>query len=289
MKKHRLYTPFILCLFVIAGGAIFAACTAVSAMQPAPVSQSGEIETAVAATLMQYLIETKVAAEATQLFGAQAAQPTDTPPSPAATNTPLPTEPPTAVPTEVPLPTVIPTAVPPARPSILADANTNCRRGPGTRYIIDAVFAEGSQSVVHGRDKGWDWWYIERPNSPGDFCWVWDGSTIVQGDASNVPVVEAPAASTYTYSSYNYENYVYGPYSGYIPYPCGVFIDGIKMPKCPPKVKACPPFYWWQCSYVCYCECAPIWTNTWKKAGCPPITSVNIKTYCDKYPKCCKE
>jgi hypothetical protein len=288
MKNRRVYAPFILCLLVIGGGVIFGACTAASAAQPVAGAQ-GEIETAVAATLMQYMIETKVAAEATKIFGAPAAQPTSTTSAPVATSTPLPTAtPPPPSPTQA-QPTAMPTASVSSLPIISAEGDTNCRRGPSTQYIIDTIFAEGSTSVVHGRDAGWDWWYIENPNTSGAFCWVWDESTVVQGDASNVPVVQAPDTST-TYTGYVSNNYyTYNPYGGFYNYPCGTFVYGVKMPKCKPKNNVCYKTNWWNCNVYNYCQCQVNWKDPCKKSGCPPITSVNFANYCDKYPKCCSD
>jgi hypothetical protein len=288
MKNRRLYTPIILCLFVIGGGVLFGACTAANAAQPVTGVQS-EIETAVAATLMQYMIETKVAAEATKIFGVAEAQPTSTPLSPTATATPLPTatQPPPAPTQAPPMPT--PTTATAGRPIITAMGDTNCRRGPSTQYIIDTIFAEGSTSEVHGRDSGWDWWYIENPNTPGAYCWVWDESTVVQGDASNVPVVQAPDTSTYYTGDVSNNYYAYNPYGAYYTYPCGTFVNGVKMPKCKPKNNVCYKNNWWNCNAYYYCSCKLVWKDPCKKGGCPPVTNVNFVNYCDNYPKCCKD
>jgi hypothetical protein len=300
MKNRRIYSLLALCIMILAGGVLFGACSAASTAQTLGVGQPNEIEAAVTATLMQYMIETKVAVGASQIFGPPAAEPTHTPEPPAATATPLPS--PTAVepsPTQPPPPTLVPTS---SLPAIRAEADTNCRRGPSTAYLVDAIFAKGSASVVYGRDAGWDWWYIEMPNDPGQRCWVWDGSTVVQGDASGLPVVELPAlASTNIFdTSYNYGYYGYDPnfngyypydgyYGGYYPFPCGVFVNGVKYPKCPPKPKQCCYTNWWTCTVCYYCQCKPVFQNPCRKAGCPPVTSVNFATYCDKYPKCCKD
>jgi len=297
MKNRLWYSAIVPGIMILAGGVIFSACSAASAAQALRAGQSNEIETAVAATLMQYIIETKVAAEASQIFGPPPTELTQTPEPPAATATPLP-----AQTTVEPSPTLPPTAAFVATsslPAILAEADTNCRRGPSTAYLIDAVFAKGSASVVHGRDAGWDWWYIELPNNPGERCWVWDGSTVVQGDASGLPVIDPPAQTSVNLfnTAYNYgydygydpNYYGYDPFGGFSPFPCGVFVNGVKYPKCPPKQNQCCINNWWVCTVCYYCQCKPVFQNPCRKAGCPAVTSVNIATYCDKYPKCCKD
>lgn len=301
MKIRRLFMPFILCICVLGAGVIIAACSGAFAAQPPRTGQADAVETAVAATLMQYTIETKVAEGAKEIFGPPPTEPTATPPPPTEAPTPLPTPTPLEPSPAPVMPT--PTPLSAGLPTILAEENTNCRRGPSTAYIVDAIFAKGSQAAVHGRDAGWDWWYIEMPGSPGQFCWVWDGSTVVQGDASALAVVEAPPQTsantanlfTYSYSGY-YDGYgyppgYYPPYSGYYPYPfpCGVFLNGVKYPKCPPKKNLCYFGNCWVCNVYCYCECKPVFKNPCKKSGCPPVTIVNIDTYCDKYPKCCTD
>jgi hypothetical protein len=50
----------------------------------------------------------------------------------------------------------------------------------------------GRQSTVHGKDASGNWWYIENPKKPGEFCWVWEGTTQVSGDTSQLPLMEAP-------------------------------------------------------------------------------------------------
>lgn len=86
-----------------------------------------------------------------------------------------------------------PEGPPPAGlPTISADLDTNCRQGPGKDYPEVGFLLVGQQSTVHGKEPSGNWWYIEDPRKPGQFCWVWEGSTQVTGDTSSVPIVAAP-------------------------------------------------------------------------------------------------
>jgi hypothetical protein len=76
-------------------------------------------------------------------------------------------------------------------PTITADMDTNCRAGPGQDYAVDGFLGVGQESQVHGLEPSGNWWYIENPGKPGEFCWVWEGSTQVSGDTAGLPVVEA--------------------------------------------------------------------------------------------------
>lgn len=291
--QSRLQNPFfVLIVSLLALGVMMSACAPVFEARPM-VDVQAEINTAVAATLVQYIIETKVAFQASGLVVEPAAPQVQV----AASATPIPTAsltlieaapPPTATlpppPTQPPAPTAV------VYPKIVAEQNTNCRLGPSTRYAIDGYLAAGASSTVYGRDSGRDWWYISHPFKSGQFCWVWDGSTIVDGNTVNLPVVEAPALLNTNASKI----YGYQPYDSCNPYGftniyCGGFVNGVLYPKCKPKnVFCCDPDLGWFCAPNIYCECSLVWQNPCKKNGCPPVTIVNFDTYCKKYPKCCK-
>jgi len=293
MKRyHRL--PFTFILMLILFGMLLEACAPAFNARPL-VDVQAEINTAVAATLVQYIIETKVASQASELVVDPAAAATTTPiPTATATATQAAaTMPPT--PTEVPPPTATPVPTTIAYPKIIAEENTNCRLGPSTRYAIDGYLAAGASSTVYGRDSGRDWWYIAHPFKSGAFCWVWDGSTIVDGNTASLPLVEAPVLSGVNASNVYGSSYVNNPYGvcspyGYSDIYCGGFVNGIYYPKCKPKdvFYCCPPGSWY-CNPYIYCECKLIWQKPCKKNGCPPITIVNVDTYCKKYPKCCED
>lgn len=123
-------------------------------------------------------------------------------------NAPPPTEPaPEQLPTDTPTPTEAPPAESPTPqasdtpaatftlsvPVISATVNTNCRRGPSVLYDPPVgVLAVGQVSNVIGQDSGRNWWYIENPGKPGEFCWVWRETTQVSGETNNLPIITPP-------------------------------------------------------------------------------------------------
>jgi uncharacterized protein YceK len=305
-KKHIL--AVIVSLVILSGVIILSACASVAAVGQTS-SMEAQVNTAVAATLIQYMVETKVAAQSAALALPLAGQEQATQPPPP-TPTPVPTEPapPTAVPTvEAPQPTAAapaaptpapsPTAPPPpppTGPSITADQNTNCRVGPSTGYTVQTYFVQGSVSTVEGKDKYEDWWYIVSPDDASEFCWVWEGSTTVQGDTSMVPVVAAPTDVYPTAGSPYYAWNVYKPYytnscTNYSNYCCEKKTCCGTYVKCKPNQNYCNPYQWGTCYPYYNCTCKPVYQNPCRKGGCPPITEVNYKNYCKKYPQCCDD
>lgn len=128
--------------------------------------------------------------------------PTPAPPDqsihPPVEDTPTPTATPPAD-----TPTITPTHTPtltntPAVPTISAIINTNCRQGPSKAYNIVGVLAVDQKAEVHGRDSANSWWYIQNLSKPGQFCWVWRDTTMVEGDTSGLPIVAPPPTPTYT-------------------------------------------------------------------------------------------
>lgn len=76
-------------------------------------------------------------------------------------------------------------------PTITSEMDTNCRAGPSQEYPVEGFLRVGQESHVHGLEPSGNWWYIENPGKPGEFCWVWEGSTQVSGVPTGLPVVEA--------------------------------------------------------------------------------------------------
>jgi hypothetical protein len=301
MKKEHFLTV-IDSVVIISGVIILSACASVAA-----VGQTGGLEaqvnTAVAATLIQYMVETQVAATSVALAlppagQAQATQPPPPTPTPVSTEPAPPTVAPTVAapqPTAPPPPSpTAPPPPPPSGPTITADQNTNCRVGPSTGYAVKTYFVEGSASTVEGKDAGMDWWYIVSPDDTSENCWVWEGSTTVQGDTSSVPVVAAPSGTEpKPYSTYYAWN-VYKPYNAYgctnySSYCCGKAACCGKVVVCKPNQNYCNPYPWWTCNPNVNCTCKPVYQNPCRKGGCPPITEVNYKNYCKKYPQCCND
>ncbi len=80
----------------------------------------------------------------------------------------------------------------PSLPSVTANMNTNCRNGPGPIYDIVGSLKAGETSYAHGRNSTSSWWYIENLRSPGNFCWVWSGSTTLNGSTGQLAVLTPP-------------------------------------------------------------------------------------------------
>jgi len=70
--------------------------------------------------------------------------------------------------------------------------NLNCRTGPTPRHEIDDTFYQGESAPVHGRNEDSTWLYVLSPNR-NKYCWVWEEQVSIEGDISNVEVVEATA------------------------------------------------------------------------------------------------
>ena len=198
---------------------------------PAPGADQTEVAVMVQLTALQLEVQN---AQATLT---QAAMIT-APPAEIPSQTPTPTE--TLSPTWTPLyssPTipviVVPTVivvtatpvpgVPPSgsggQPTIFAKINSNCRAGPSSLYRRLGYLLVGESSVVLGRNSDWSWWYIREPRR-NLLCWVWSGSTTVQGDTASLPIVKTTAEPIYKATSTKSSTNAY------------FSITGVKMIKC---------------------------------------------------------
>jgi hypothetical protein len=142
-----------------------------TAMAGPGLSQQDQINTAVAQTASALL------ASAVQPTQPQVVQATQAPP----TVTLPPTETPTITPTSTS--TV---------PMISVTVNTNCRMGPLPDYPNQGALLVGQTVELKGKNKSGDWWYIENPTKPGEFCWVWGQYAQISGNTDSLAVVPAP-------------------------------------------------------------------------------------------------
>ena len=321
MKTRRKVFLLIIGLIIFWLPIVLGACSTFLPASGSGLDVESQVGTQAAATLVGYLVQTKVAAnliseQATQQFAAQQVPtatplPTDTP-LPLPTATPLPpTAPPPPAPTEAPAAPAAPAAVSAPAPQISANVNTNCRQGPSTHYKIDGYLLVGATTTVYGYDPN-GWWYIQSPTKTDLYCWVWGGSTTVTGDTSALNVVtasvyaEKTSGSYYTGSYYNSYGYGYGyNNNGYNNNTCQPVFIGDKV-YCIPYPSYCDPMdeecifwtgnnncYWqnncnnWQnnCNYWQNNQCGNNWTNNCgKKNNCNKNT---YWSYCLKHPKCC--
>jgi len=185
MRRTRLFTVIVLAMFVLS------ACNLPGmTVSSAPTLSQDAIFTAAAQTLAVQLTQSA----ATQMAGQPA---TETQPPALPSDTPaLPGDTPAALPSDTPPPEFTPT--PPFTPTpniplITASVGTNCRRGPSKLYDPPVgVLPVNVAAEVHGRNSDSSWWYIQLPNKPGVFCWVWAETTFVEGNTALLPVVTPP-------------------------------------------------------------------------------------------------
>ncbi len=187
MRKH-IFRPFTLLVFLalvtLACGINFPAAEPVSAPTQVPVEM---IYTAAAETLAAQLTQNappELPPTATLPSEGEPPQ-SGEPLMPTFTFTPLFSETPTLTET-------LPFTPTPTQPTITAQQNTNCRRGPGPIYERVGSLNIGQTSLVFGRNSSSTWWYIENPARPGTYCWVWGGSTTVSGATAELPVFTPP-------------------------------------------------------------------------------------------------
>ena len=77
-----------------------------------------------------------------------------------------------------------------------ANVDTNCRSGPGPEYDVLGYLLAGEVAEVVGKNAQGSWWNIQKPNKPGEYCWVWGKAIEFQGSSTGVQVVAAPPTPT---------------------------------------------------------------------------------------------
>lgn len=86
----------------------------------------------------------------------------------------------------------------PAIPQIGVSVPTNCRVGPGRVYDRVGALLVGETAQVYGRDPTGRYWFIQNPDSPGNFCWLWGEYATVTGNFIALPVFTPPPTPTFT-------------------------------------------------------------------------------------------
>jgi hypothetical protein len=108
---------------------------------------------------------------------------------------PAPTPSPTPSPTPTPTATITPTDTPPP-PIVSVSIDTNCRFGPGDVYEYLGALLVGESSEVVGKNSSETFWYIQNPDPPPEFCWIWGHYAAIEGDTSQLPVLTPPPTPT---------------------------------------------------------------------------------------------
>jgi hypothetical protein len=90
----------------------------------------------------------------------------------------------------IPLPTQTPESQP--KPRLTFTTDTNCRKGPGTRYNVLSQVAAGTMLEAQGRSADNAWWYVV-PGQAAQGCWVGDSTVDKQGSPEGATVMTGPA------------------------------------------------------------------------------------------------
>jgi hypothetical protein len=97
--------------------------------------------------------------------------------------------------TPTPTITLTPTLGPPI---VHVSVDTNCRFGPGSVYEYLGALLVGEETVVTGKLADESFWYIENPDLPPPYCWIWGAYAQVEGDTSDLPILTPPPTPTAT-------------------------------------------------------------------------------------------
>ncbi len=118
-----------------------------------------------------------------------------------------PTATPTLAFTETATPTATETLIPTQEftatlttPMISATRNTNCRMYPSARGKYQSALMVGQKVAVRGRLGDNSWWFIEDPEDSKQSCWVWNDTTVVEGDPALAQVITVPVTPYPSYS-----------------------------------------------------------------------------------------
>jgi len=86
----------------------------------------------------------------------------------------------------------------PFLPLISVSIPTNCRTGPGSAYQQVGALLVGKTVQVYARDPSGMFWYIQNPDRPGEFCWVWGQYATITGLTYILPMYTPPPTPTAT-------------------------------------------------------------------------------------------
>jgi len=73
---------------------------------------------------------------------------------------------------------------------------TPCLAGPGPEYPQTSQVAADQVVLVRGISSNESWWNVDRPDNPEESCWLPGSAVLINGDVSQVPLVEAPPPPT---------------------------------------------------------------------------------------------
>lgn len=103
----------------------------------------------------------------------------------------------TEAPTETAAPTAEPTVAPTVEPTATLEpvaltiiSAQYCLASPDSTAIGVGHFDTGETITALGRDASFDYYYIENPDIPGGYCWIWDNYVLVNGNYSLLPIID---------------------------------------------------------------------------------------------------
>jgi hypothetical protein len=83
-------------------------------------------------------------------------------------------------------------------PMVSVSVDTNCRFGPGDVYEYLGALLVDEEVPVLGKLADESFWYIENPDAPPPYCWIWAAYAQVHGDTSGVSILTPPPTPTET-------------------------------------------------------------------------------------------
>jgi len=83
---------------------------------------------------------------------------------------------------------------------VSATMNSNCRVYPSASGEYQSALLVGQKVELRGRLVDNTWWYVEDPEESAKSCWVWGGSTKVEGDPSLALVISVPKTPVPSYT-----------------------------------------------------------------------------------------
>ncbi len=149
--------------------------------------------------------QTEVDAFQTSVAGTLAAQLTGTTAAGPTTAAPPPTEAPVVTPAPLASPSATRTATltstpTPSVPMVRVTVNTNCRAGPGIAYDYLGALLKGETAEIVGRDPTGNYWFIQNPDRPTGFCWLWGEYAQPVGNVASLHILTPPPSPTPTYT-----------------------------------------------------------------------------------------
>lgn len=83
----------------------------------------------------------------------------------------------------------------PSFPFVTLSEATNCRTGPDVVFDLVDTFQVGQTIQVSGKHPSANYWFVQSPNNPNVYCWMW-GAYATGANLGNVPAVTPPPTLT---------------------------------------------------------------------------------------------